>query len=43
MGVNKTPSNAFIDYIDKPIELITPFRHKPTQNDCLETWANKIS
>jgi len=25
--------SAFIDYSDKPIELITPFRHKPTQNE----------
>ena len=24
---------AFIDYPDKPIELITPYRHKPTQNE----------
>ena len=25
--------STFIDYSDKPIELITPFRHKPTQNE----------
>ena len=25
--------SAFIDYKDRPIELITPFRHKPTQNE----------
>ena len=25
--------SSFIDYVDKPIELITPFRHKPTQNE----------
>ncbi len=25
--------STFIDYGDKPIELITPFRHKPTQNE----------
>ena len=25
--------SAFIDYSDKPIELITPFRHKSTQNE----------
>ncbi len=25
--------STFIDYVDKPIELITPFRHKPTQNE----------
>ena len=25
--------STFLDYEDKPIELITPFRHKPTQNE----------
>ena len=25
--------SAFIDYLDEPIELITPFRHKSTQNE----------
>jgi len=30
--------STFIDYIDKPIELITPFRHKPTQNE-IDTLA----
>ena len=25
--------STFIDHSDKPVELITPFRHKPTQNE----------
>ena len=32
--------SAFIDYSDKPIELITPFRHKPTQNEVDELAWN---
>ena len=32
--------SAFIDYLDRPIELITPFRHKPTQNEVDELAWN---